>query len=684
MKKIYNYILPVLFTVFAASCDGDDEEVICMQNQDPVVTVTSVSDAVGYVGNEFTIYGTNFGIIANDVEVFVGNTKLQLISCEDEELTVKVPEGTTAGRISVVVYGQRVDTQLMYDVLGVPGIRTVIPSYGFVGDEIKFNGHDLGVPSAHYKVLFSGKEESAAFMAEPEMESFSVKVPEGAQSGEIKLNITDKPVNVPVEFTVLKHASLDAVKGEATGYATGMVSVSGTNLHQVVLDETVVLEPVKAFFTPKAGGEAVEAEVRTQENELLDIQIPATLVPGDYKISVTTPFEKIEKTLDFKILPNPALTSIEPLKGYVGATVTVVAENLGTIAKEDILMMFGETPATDITIVDESTFTVKVPSLTTFGEISLSMTIHGVEMNMGGYASFEILASPVITSVETDNEFSSKAVQVGNTVTIKGTGFQNSTISSATFGGKDLNYTVVSDTEITASVSEQCAEGEDVITLKFNDVVVDVVSSDKLNMLKAGSDISDYILTNVKQPFESKEGKTSGHCTPVGWKFNYGSGNDGFCHDESKIKEPGEGLYMNDQGGLLVIQSGWDRLSKKMNGKMFQTFNIPQGVYDVVIDVAELATNGGGRKKAGLFISKGGEEQTPNMDASGNWTENTNLLKSVDFYKLGETYNENYKDQRFVIENLTIDYEGETTLGFAVHFDSNRALKISSIKVLLK
>ena len=684
MKKIYNYILPVLFTVFAASCDGDDEEVICMQNQDPVVTVTSVSDAVGYVGNEFTIYGTNFGIIANDVEVFVGNTKLQLISCEDEELTVKVPEGTTAGRISVVVYGQRVDTQLMYDVLGVPGIRTVIPSYGFVGDEIKFNGHDLGVPSAHYKVLFSGKEESAAFMAEPEMESFSVKVPEGAQSGEIKLNITDKPVNVPVEFTVLKHASLNAVKGEATGYATGMVSVSGTNLDQVVLDETVVLEPVKAFFTPKAGGEAVEAEVRTQENELLDIQIPATLVPGDYKISVTTPFEKIEKTLDFKILPNPALTSIEPLKGYVGATVTVVAENLGTIAKEDIQMMFGETPATDITIVDESTFTVKVPSLTTFGEISLSMTIHGVEMNMGGYAAFEILASPVITSVETDNKFSSKAVQVGNTVTIKGTGFQNSTISSATFGGKDLNYTVVSDTEITASVSEQCAEGEDVITLKFNDVVVDVVSSDKLNMLKAGSDISDYILTNVKQPFESKEGKTSGHCTPVGWKFNYGSGNDGFCHDESKIKEPGEGLYMNDQGGLLVIQSGWEGRSKKMNGKMFQIFNIPQGIYDVVIDVAELATNGGGRKKAGLFISKGGEEQTPNMDASGNWTENTNLLKSVDFYMPGETYSENYKDQRFVIENLTINYEGETTLGFAVHFDSNRALKISSIKVLLK
>ena len=42
---------------------------------------------------------------------------------------------------------------------------------------------------------------------------------------------------------------------------------------------------------------------------------------------------------------------------------------------------------------------------------------------------------------------------------------------------------------------------------------------------------------------------------------------------------------------------------------MFQIFNIPQGIYDVVIDVAELVTNGGGRKKAGLFISKGGRSK---------------------------------------------------------------------------
>lgn len=685
MKKLYNYLLPVLLSLVAVSCDSDDEEVIRLTHQDPVVTVESISPMVGYQGDEFTVKGTNFGIVASDVDVYMGATKLELVECGDEELKVRIPDGATAGRISVVVYGQRVNTQLMYDVLGAPGITKIEPSYGFVGSEITFTGHDLGVSSAFYTVLFAGLEETTYLSSEPTNESFKVKVPDGAQSGEIILKITHNSVNVPVAFTVLKHATLDAIKGEAIGYATGMVSIGGTNLNQTVLDETVVLEPVKAFFTPKAGGDAVEAVVKTQENNLLDIQIPATLVPGDYTISVATPFEKLEKTFDFKILPNPTLTSIEPLRGYVGATVTVVAENLGTIAEGDIQMKFGETVATDITIVDEKTFTVKVPSLTTFGEIPLSMTIHGVEMGMGDYTTFEVLASPVITSIETDNAFDSKAVQVGNTITIRGTGFQNSTISSATFRGEELNYTIVSDTEITASVSDKCTEGEDVITLKFDNVVVDVVSSDKLNMLTAGSDISEYVLVNGKQPFKAVEEFTGkGHYTPVGWEFNYGAGNDGFYHNQD-LEYPHEGLYKSSDSdpGLLVIQTAYDKLPYKQNGKMWQTIKLPQGNYDVIVNVAEVwVDNKTGRKKAGFFISKGSGESTPNLDANGNWTEAENKLeKDVNLFSKGEQM----KDIQFTLNDVHIDYEDNTTLGFAVQFANNgRTVKVSSIEIRLK
>lgn len=665
MKKLYNYILPVLLSLVAVSCDSDDEEVIRLTHQDPVVTVESISPMVGYQGDEFTVKGTNFGIVASDVDVYMGATKLELVECGDEELKVRIPDGATAGRISVVVYGQRVDTQLMYDVLGAPGITKIEPSYGFVGSEITFTGHDLGVSSAFYTVLFAGLEETTYLSSEPTNESFKVKVPDGAQSGEITLKITHNSVNVPVAFTVLKHATLDAIKGEAIGYATGMVSIGGTNLNQTVLDETVVLEPVKAFFTPKAGGDAVEAVVKTQENNLLDIQIPATLVPGDYTISVATPFEKIEKTFDFTILPNPTLTSIEPLRGYVGATVTVVAENLGTIAEGDIQMKFGETVATDITIVDEKTFTVKVPSLTTFGEIPLSMTIHGVEMGMDDYTTFEVLASPVITSIETDNAFDSKAVQVGNTITIRGTGFQNSTISGATFRGEELNYSIASDTEITASVSDKCTEGEDVITLKFDNVVVDVVSSDKLNMLTAGSELTRYVLKNSVQPFDvSSFERTMG--APTDWTVNDIARN---CKFNS-----GNGIVQNiGPNSLLSVQAGWD-FNNMTNGKVYQKITLPSGKYKFKLDVAECGTNKG---RFCVFFVVSEKDNLPDILVNQWILDNsTGVLGS---YRITD----NRSSHSYEMETISLDNVKELTVGLVAQLTDYGWCKLSGIRVYL-
>ncbi|MEY8687980.1 IPT/TIG domain-containing protein [Bacteroides sp. AN502(2024)] len=246
MKKIYNYLLPILLSLCVVSCDNDDEEVVYMNQQEPVVTVTEISPASGYVDTEFTVTGTNFGVVMDDVEVYLGSTRLELIACEDQLLTVRVPDGASAGKLSVVVYGQRVDTQLQYDVLGVPGVTAISPVYGFAGDVITFTGHDLGVSSAYYQVLFAGKTEAALLADEPTHEGFSVKVPEGAQSGAIALTIIEKPVNVPVQFTVLQHATLDRLSA-TQGFAGSEVTIHGTHLNPELLADAD-LSGVKVLF----------------------------------------------------------------------------------------------------------------------------------------------------------------------------------------------------------------------------------------------------------------------------------------------------------------------------------------------------------------------------------------------------------------------------------------------------
>ena len=62
MKKIYSYLFPVFLSFFAlAACDEDNEEIVPMSYTDPVATVTKIEPVEGYVGNEFTINGDDFG-----------------------------------------------------------------------------------------------------------------------------------------------------------------------------------------------------------------------------------------------------------------------------------------------------------------------------------------------------------------------------------------------------------------------------------------------------------------------------------------------------------------------------------------------------------------------------------------------------------------------------------------------
>ena len=144
MKKIYNYLFPVFLSFFAlAACDEDNEEIVPMSYTDPVATVTKIEPVEGYVGNEFTINGDDFGIRTEDVKVFIGSQEATVISCADDAILAKVPQLATNGKITVEVFGQRVETDLVYRVLGKPGVSAVKPSYGFPGTSIVFEGQVL-------------------------------------------------------------------------------------------------------------------------------------------------------------------------------------------------------------------------------------------------------------------------------------------------------------------------------------------------------------------------------------------------------------------------------------------------------------------------------------------------------------------------------------------------------------
>lgn len=685
MRKIYNYILPVLLALSTASCGNDDAEVVYLTNQEPVVTIENISPSKGYIGNEFSITGSNFGIVASDVKVLIGEKEARILSCEDGVINAKVVEGTTAGRLSVIVYGQRVETKFMYDVLGAPGVMEVVPPYGFVGDKITFKGHDLGVASTFYKVLFNGKEESALFSSEPEDESFTVQVPAGAKSGAISLEISGQEVTVSPQFTVLERATLNKLLPEQ-GFGGSELTITGTNLTADLLEDVEDLKGIEVYFRKGMHKYGPAELIGAATKEEIKVKVPAGLEVGNYSVSVNTAFETIEKVLAYKVISTPVVTNVTPSKGYVGMDVTIITSDLD-VSVEDIEVKFGTALAKDVKLNEAGNIVVKVPSDAVFGKVNLSLSVLGAEIQLGDHQVFTVLASPVIRSITSDNVFNNKAVQIGNTITISGQGFKSSSIKEMVYNGAPLEANVVSDTQITATILESCETGKGAITLKFEDVLTDVVSEDKLNMLKTGSDISEYVLKNGKQPFkgvgDTFTNKDGIWTTPVDWEFNKGAGNDGFYHHDGEY--PVDGLFFNDQNsdGLLIIQSGWSGRPNKVNGKMFQTIELPHGTYQIALNVVEFNATGGGRKKAGFFVTKGEGERIPDLSDNGSWMNNLeSLISSIDFTKEGEVYS---NKRLMTAKDVVVDYDGSTTLGFAVQFASgNRSLKISSIEILLK
>lgn len=597
MKHFYRYLLSVVCSLFVlAACEEDNDEIVPMKNTDPIATVTSVVPTEGYVGNEFTVSGTDFGVRTEDIEVYIGSQKAEVVSCEDKAIVAKVPQGASSGKLSVIVYGQRIDTERVYTVLGVPGIHAVNPPYGFPGDEIALEGNDLISIASAYELMFASATEKAEIVGTPTAESLKVKVPASAASGVMNLTVSGKSVDLAsYPFTVLKHAELEIPEEMLSGFAGSALTIKGRNLKQELLDKSAEsgLPLLKVcFISENPDKEPVEVEVSAEHvtENTIDLDVPSDLAVDNYKISVVTPFERIEAQLSYRVLPIPVVTSVAPVKGYVGNLITISGENFASISSiDDVEVRFGEVPATEIRLDSEhdNALMVTVPAMTEFGEKTLSLSVQDIPVDMGVYEVFTLLESPVISSLKSNNAFSDKVVQAGSLVTVSGTGFKNGDILGASFGGQPVTLDVKSDTQITFTVPEACEAGESAVSLTFKGIAMEIVSVDKLDMLKAGSDVTEFVLKNYKHEFKVVEGSDARQeewWMPQNWEVE-------------NVKADGKPVgvqYHNKKNEItsLAMQTDWGFPTTMKNGKIWQKTTLPKGSYKVFVEVRECNVTG--------------------------------------------------------------------------------------------
>lgn len=650
MKKIYYSLYMLLSLLIWTSCDKGGEEIVNLKYENRAVSVSSISPVAGYIGEELTINGKQFGVSPELMKVFIGEDQTEILSCTEEQLIVKVPEGATTGKIILDLMGSTYVSELTYKVLGKPSVTSISPIIGFPDEEITITGDNFGSTLSAVKLAFTGTKEMAQVVS-CENTKIVVKVPAKAATGPVDLTISKQHVNTPLSgesgnFTVLQHASFTGISTE-TGYRGAKVTLTGEGF--VGTDE----KPLKVYF-----GDA-EAEVVSSTDKEIVIIVPQEATNGDNGVMVETAYELIEAVHVFNVLPSPKITNVSSSQEYIGAEITITGENFPEEA-ENVKVLFGDGEAT-IVSVSPTELVVKVvaPEGGVFGEVDLTVAISEVTFYTG---KFTVKETPYIISVASDNLLNDKLVRVGDEITVTGRGLTSDAV--VTIGGIAVEPAFINNTEFKATIPNGFTGGA--VVMKYEEISIPITSEEELLLLTEGMDITEFVWKNYKQPFIPETG-TSGAANPVGWLYSDNFRNEGMT-------------WQNGNTYLNLVTYG---RNKKENGKLYQVKTLPKGQYKFVIDVAESFFNKG-RFTVRFLVAKGNNTFPDYAREAPSETGKHWVYDDVDGVVLVDKI---LSDLRITMgatpEKLEVDLNlletTEVTMGFLTMLNDQAGVKISAI-----
>lgn len=311
MRKIY-LILPLLFSLLTISCD-DDAEIVRLTNEDPALSVSNISPQRGYAGTEITIEGANFGAAKELVKVFFAGMEepVELLTCEDTKLVVKVPENATSGPLTIEANKMKiVTTDWLFTVIPDPEMTEISPARVTGNTEVTITGENFGTVKEDVKLYCTIDGEEVPFTINScTDEEIKAIVPETTVFGEfdVKVQIQGKAAKNTLKITLLEKPTVTAVKSDnvlsgSFAFAGDKVTISGTGFGTDADAVTVKF------------GDIVAASVESCENGKIVAIVPDGFVGG--KVTVTKDELSSTSTDELKVLEADTDISSYVLKNY--------------------------------------------------------------------------------------------------------------------------------------------------------------------------------------------------------------------------------------------------------------------------------------------------------------------------------------------------------------------------------
>lgn len=298
------------------------------------------------IGEKITIKGSGFASVQDKGYVSFNGTKaITIDSWNDTEIEVKVPPGTTTGKVIVNQSGNN-SNEYPYTIL--PLIDGIKPITAKIGNEITITGSGFGNTQSNSFVTVGNK--NATTYNNWTGTEIKVIIPNGVTSFKVSVTVAGNKSN-EIDFKVIPditNISPTSVRigDEITITGTGFGDAKGSS--EVLFNTTLAVD-----FTNWADEEII-------------VKVPAGATSG--KISVSVNNQKSDEK-DFVVLP--FISGINPTSAQIGADVTIRGTGFGDTRGTSVVS-FNSINATDYTWSSTS-IVVKVPTGATTGKLSITV-----------------------------------------------------------------------------------------------------------------------------------------------------------------------------------------------------------------------------------------------------------------------------------------------------------------------
>ena len=401
------------------------------------VAVDDIQPNQGKPGDKVLIFGEHFSDDPLDNEViFSGNNPLdtifaQVTQARNDVLEIIVPEDGITGGIKVRVDGHIANAP-SFSYQGDVVIDSLSPDHGRKDEVITIHGKNFRLDPQAHEVTFAGNVQGVIINGTDN--TLEVKIPEGAQTGKIVLEVDDKTINGPVftydlaqihslipnhgrkgDLITIQGKFFSPIPSENEVSFDGVIAtVNSASENELIVEVPDGAATGKVFVT--VDNHIAEGPIFTydkviatalvpnhgRKNEILQIKgkffssvlsenkisfngvsADAQSVLGDSVIFVAVP-EGADNGLVTVSVDNqttiglnftydrPSISSISPDKGKMNTIVTVNGQFFGLDINE-VNVTFNDVPADIESIHSENQLTVKVPQGAMTGDVKIEI-----------------------------------------------------------------------------------------------------------------------------------------------------------------------------------------------------------------------------------------------------------------------------------------------------------------------